>query len=80
MKTQAFWDVLGIQWSEACWNIPSKGQLLYLEPPSKSSAMLGLLEGAHTAFQYNSLTHLWGTRRLDSLGWGHSVKGFVAGP
>lgn len=53
---------LGIQCSEACWGILSKGQLLYLAPPSKSSTVLGrllcVLEVTYTAFGKTGVIHL----------------------
>lgn len=62
---------LGVQFSQACWSILFKGQLLYLAPSSKSSTVLGrflwVLEVAYIAFGETSLTHLLRIKRVDSF-------------
>ena len=62
---------LGVQFSQACWGILFKGQLLYLAPSSKSSTVLGrflwVLEVAYTAFGKTSLTHLLRIKRVDGF-------------
>lgn len=77
-RTSVSVEFLWVQWSEACWSIPSKGQLFYCASSSKSSTVLSrflwVLEVANTAFGNTNLICLWGIKRVDCFQGGLECK------